>query len=71
MNDTIKMFGDTYTEFNVMFVNYRELNMNLINTSEQKRLYDLFSYLVNKGYDNAAIDLWDNMIKKNFIVKPL
>jgi len=67
MNDSIKMYGDTYTEFNVMVINYRKLNMDLINTTEYKRLYDLFSYLVNKGYDNTAADLWDNMIKKTLL----
>ena len=71
MNDFMKMYGDTYVEFNELVINIREMNLNLINSSEQQKLYNLFSYLVNNGYKNAAEDLWYNVIRNNFIVRPL
>jgi hypothetical protein len=71
MNDFMKMYGDTYVEFNELVINIREMNLNLINSSKQQKLYNLFSYLVNNGYKNIAEDLWYNVIRNNFIVRPL
>jgi hypothetical protein len=67
----MKMYGDTYVEFNELVINIREMNLNLINSSKQQKLYNLFSYLVNNGYKNIAEDLWYNVIRNNFIVRPL
>lgn len=68
MKNVMKMFGDTFTEYNVMLVNLREMNMKLANNYREKRVYDLFIYLVNKCYNREAADLWDKMIKNKFFV---
>jgi hypothetical protein len=66
--DNIEMYGDTFTEFNIMWVNLREMNLKLVNNYKQRRVCDLFEYLINKGYYKEGADLWENMIKKNFFV---
>ncbi len=66
----IKMFGDTFTEYNVLLVDLREMNIKVANNYRQRRVYDLFTFLVNKGYEREAADLWNKMIKYNFFVKP-
>lgn len=60
----IKMFGDTFTEFNTIVVNVHEMHMLLYNNYEQKRLYELFTFLMNKGHKLEAAELWNDMIKK-------
>ncbi len=69
MKDKMKVYGDTYTEYNVMLINLQEMNLKLITDYKQKRLYDLFIYLVNKGYIREAADIWDRMIKNHFFVR--
>ncbi len=71
MDDMFTMYGDTFPEFTDLSVYFIEMKLNFKSTSEEKSLYDLFNYLVDRGHQHAASDLWDNMIKQNFIVKPV
>jgi hypothetical protein len=71
MDYMFTLIGDTFTKFTDLSVYFIEMNLNLKSISEQKRLYDLFVHLVNRGHEKAASDLWDNMIRQNFIVKPI
>ena len=66
MKDMMKMNGNTFTEYNVLSVNLREMVMKHSDNYMQKRIYDLFTYLVNKGYKMEAADIWDKMINHNF-----
>ena len=69
MDDVFTIYGDTFPEYTDLSVYFIEMKLNFKSTSEEKRLYDLFNYLVNRGYEQEASDLQDNMIKQNFIVK--
>jgi hypothetical protein len=66
MKENMRMYGDTFTEFNVMVFNLREMNIRLVKDYRQQSIYDLFIYLVNKGYKKEASELWDKMISFNF-----
>jgi hypothetical protein len=46
------------------------MNIKLDNNCRQRRLYDLFTFLVIKGHEREAVNIWDIVIKKNFFVKP-
>jgi len=69
--EIMRMYQETFNDYNALISNLYESNINLINASEKKKLYSLFSYLVKNGYTNAAEDLWEKVIRINFIVKPL
>jgi len=69
--EIMRMYQETFNDYNALISNLYESNINLINASENKKLYSLFSYLVKNGYTNAAEDLWEKVIRINFIVKPL
>ena len=71
MKDVITMYGDTFTEYNKLVVNLREMNIKITNNYKQKRVYDLFMFLVIKGYKREAADLWNKMITNNFFAKSL
>lgn len=58
-------FSGEFTDLNVYF-----LEMNYFaNPTESNNFYKLFSYLVNRGYNEAANELWDNVIEQNSTTK--
>jgi hypothetical protein len=68
MEEKKKMYGDTFTEFNVMVFNLREMNIKMIHDYRRQRIYDLFIFLINKGFKREAAELWDKMISYNFFI---
>lgn len=69
LNDTIFEFEVTDTELtgteNIDDENY------LPDISEKKMIRDLFVLFRSRGDEQSAADLWDEKIRKNFIVKPV
>ena len=70
MDDIFGLFNNNFSSFNDLNYYFLEMNLNLENNSEQKIINDLFKYLVNRGYNREASDLWDIIIKRNFIAIP-
>jgi hypothetical protein len=47
------------------------MNFTLTAVSEKERLFNLFRYLIDRGYSQAAADLIDYMLVKQIIIKPI
>jgi|GEM_PF-4316320 len=65
------MFENIFDEYCFLLINLYEKNLSINKKTKDERLYNLFGYLINNGYKDAAEDLWKNVIRNQFIVKPL
>jgi hypothetical protein len=70
MDELFSFTSDNFKEFTDLNIYFLELNFNFNWNGEKKRLYDLFIYLTKRGHTQAASDLWDNMIIRDYKINP-